>query len=95
MGLGIGPARAIMARCDGGGTAVRGGHGTAQGDRHPAFLVGQNCRRYPPTCVFAGWRRPDVLNAQAFPRNQDAADELRGACGSGLCSAPIARASCG
>jgi hypothetical protein len=159
MGLGIGPARGIRSRDDGGGAAVRGGTGdtgnasaveadittsaaggkrgegaagatgswrgcgsdrharrrgrrrilaqpvsdregkrgrrAAQGERRPDFVAGHSCRLYPPTCVFAGWRRHDAPNAQRFPRNQDAADELRRARGSGLGSAPIARASWG
>ena len=86
--------RRVLARAVSGREGKRC-HSASQGDRHAAFLVGHNCRMYPPTCIFAGWRRPDVPNAQAFPRNQDAADELRRARGSDLCSAPIARASWG
>ena len=86
--------RRILARAVS-GREGKCGHSTAQGERRPDFVAGHSRRLYPPTCVFAGWRRHDAPNAQVFPRNQDAADELRRARGSGLGSAPIARASWG
>jgi hypothetical protein len=65
------------------------------GDRRLGFVVGHSCRPYAPTYDFAGWRKLNGPNAQVLTRNQDAADERRRARGSGLGSAPIARASWG